>query len=103
MRDYDLVLIDVEADVRVQSAQELCDEIKKVLPEQHVLLSAITAWPSKATAPTRSSAPNSIPRRWCAAYNRLWERTTSRQGSLHSNQGRRSLPTQLAFLRGCAA
>ena len=24
-KDYDLVLIDVEADVRVQSAQELCD------------------------------------------------------------------------------
>ncbi len=35
-RDYDLVLIDVESDVRVQSAQELCDEIKKVVPEQHV-------------------------------------------------------------------
>ena len=35
-RDYDLVLIDVEADVRVQSAQELCDEIKKVQPRQHV-------------------------------------------------------------------
>jgi DNA-binding response OmpR family regulator len=35
-RDYDLVLIDVEADVRVQSAQELCDEIKKVQPSQHV-------------------------------------------------------------------
>jgi DNA-binding NtrC family response regulator len=35
-RDYDLVLIDVEADVRVQSAQELCDEIKKVQPNQHV-------------------------------------------------------------------
>jgi DNA-binding NtrC family response regulator len=35
-RDYDLVLIDVEADVRVQSAQELCDEIKKVQPHQHV-------------------------------------------------------------------
>jgi DNA-binding NtrC family response regulator len=34
--DYDLVLIDVESDVRVQSAQELCDEIKKVVPEQHV-------------------------------------------------------------------
>jgi DNA-binding response OmpR family regulator len=34
--DYDLVLIDVEADVRVQSAQELCDEIKKVAPGQHV-------------------------------------------------------------------
>ena len=35
-KDYDLVLIDVEADVRVQSAQELCDEIKKLHPLQHV-------------------------------------------------------------------
>ena len=35
-KDYDLMLIDVEADVRVQSAQELCDEIKKVHPLQHV-------------------------------------------------------------------
>jgi DNA-binding NtrC family response regulator len=35
-KDYDLVLIDVEADVRVQSAQELCNEIKKVHPLQHV-------------------------------------------------------------------
>jgi DNA-binding NtrC family response regulator len=34
--DYDLVLIDVESDVRVQSAQELCDDIKKVIPDQHV-------------------------------------------------------------------
>jgi DNA-binding NtrC family response regulator len=34
--DYDLVLIDVESDVRVQSAQDLCDEIKKVAPRQHV-------------------------------------------------------------------
>jgi DNA-binding NtrC family response regulator len=34
--DYDLVLIDVEADVRVQGAQELCDAIKKVVPGQHV-------------------------------------------------------------------
>jgi DNA-binding NtrC family response regulator len=33
---YDLVLIDVEADVRVQGAQELCDVIKKVIPGQHV-------------------------------------------------------------------
>jgi DNA-binding NtrC family response regulator len=32
----DLVLIDVESDFRVQSAQELCDEIKKVVPGQHV-------------------------------------------------------------------
>jgi DNA-binding NtrC family response regulator len=35
-RNYDLVLIDVESDIRVQSAQELCDEIKKVVPQQHV-------------------------------------------------------------------
>ena len=35
-KDYDLVLIDVESDVRVESAQELCDEIKKVVPDQHV-------------------------------------------------------------------
>ena len=35
-KNYDLVLIDVEADVRVQSAQELCDEIKKLHPLQHV-------------------------------------------------------------------
>jgi DNA-binding NtrC family response regulator len=35
-KDYDLVLIDVESDIRVQSAQELCDEIKKVVPQQHV-------------------------------------------------------------------
>jgi DNA-binding NtrC family response regulator len=35
-KDYDLVLIDVEADIRVQSAQELCDAIKKVNPDQHV-------------------------------------------------------------------
>jgi DNA-binding NtrC family response regulator len=35
-RDYDLVLIDVEADVKVESAQELCDKIKKVQPDQHV-------------------------------------------------------------------
>jgi DNA-binding NtrC family response regulator len=34
--DYDLVLIDVEADVKVQSAQELCDDIKKAQPGQHV-------------------------------------------------------------------
>jgi DNA-binding response OmpR family regulator len=33
---YDLILIDVESDVRVQSAQELCDEIRKVVPDQHV-------------------------------------------------------------------
>ena len=35
-KDYDLVLIDVEADVKVQSAQELCDEIRKQNPDQHV-------------------------------------------------------------------
>ena len=35
-RDYDLVLIDVEADVKVKSAQELCDTIKKVVPGQHI-------------------------------------------------------------------
>jgi DNA-binding NtrC family response regulator len=34
--DYDLVLIDVEADAKVKSAQELCDDIKKVQPGQHV-------------------------------------------------------------------
>jgi DNA-binding NtrC family response regulator len=34
--NYDLVLIDVEADIKVQSAQELCDAIKKVQPGQHV-------------------------------------------------------------------
>jgi DNA-binding response OmpR family regulator len=33
---YDLVLIDVESDVRVQSAQDLCNTIKKTIPEQHV-------------------------------------------------------------------
>jgi CheY-like chemotaxis protein len=35
-KEYDLVLIDVESDVRVQSAQELCDAIKKVIPGQHI-------------------------------------------------------------------
>jgi DNA-binding NtrC family response regulator len=35
-KDYDLVLIDVEADAKVQSAQQLCDEIKKVQPGAHV-------------------------------------------------------------------
>jgi DNA-binding NtrC family response regulator len=34
--DYDLVLIDVEADVKVQSAQDLCDSIKQLHPGQHV-------------------------------------------------------------------
>jgi CheY-like chemotaxis protein len=35
-REYDLVLIDVETDVRVQTAQELCDTIKKAVPGQHI-------------------------------------------------------------------
>ena len=35
-RDYDLVLIDVETESRVQTAQDLCDAIKKVVPDQHV-------------------------------------------------------------------
>jgi DNA-binding NtrC family response regulator len=35
-RNYDLVLIDVEADVKVKSAQQLCDEIRKIQPDQHV-------------------------------------------------------------------
>jgi DNA-binding NtrC family response regulator len=35
-KSFDLVLIDVESDIRVESAQELCDEIKKVVPRQHV-------------------------------------------------------------------
>src|ERR1700759_1618678 len=34
-KDYDLGLIDVEADVRVKSAQDLCDEIKKFHPMHH--------------------------------------------------------------------
>jgi hypothetical protein len=34
--DYDLVLIDVESEVAVKSAQDLCDTIKKVAPGQHV-------------------------------------------------------------------
>ena len=34
--NYDLVLIDVESNGRVQSAQELCANIKKVVPGQHV-------------------------------------------------------------------
>ena len=34
--DYDLILIDVESDNRVHSAQELCADIKKVVPDQHV-------------------------------------------------------------------
>ena len=35
-KNYDLVLIDVESDRKVDSAQELCEEIKKVVPDQHV-------------------------------------------------------------------
>jgi DNA-binding response OmpR family regulator len=35
--EYDLVLIDVESDVRVKSAQDLCDMIKKAAPGQHVV------------------------------------------------------------------
>jgi DNA-binding NtrC family response regulator len=34
--NYDLILIDVESDRKVDSAQELCDAIKKVVPQQHV-------------------------------------------------------------------
>ena len=34
--DYSLVLIDVEADAKVESAQQLCDAIKKDNPDQHV-------------------------------------------------------------------
>jgi DNA-binding NtrC family response regulator len=34
--EYDLVLIDVESENRVESAQELCDDIKKIVPKQHV-------------------------------------------------------------------
>jgi DNA-binding NtrC family response regulator len=34
--NYDLVLIDVEAEKRVESAQDLCDAIKRAVPEQHV-------------------------------------------------------------------
>jgi hypothetical protein len=33
---YDLVLVDVESDVRVKSAQDLCETIKKAAPGQHV-------------------------------------------------------------------
>ena len=32
-KDYDLVLIDVENNARIQNAQELCDSIRKVQPE----------------------------------------------------------------------
>jgi DNA-binding NtrC family response regulator len=35
-KEYDLVLIDVESDVKVKSAQDLCDTIKKTVPGQHV-------------------------------------------------------------------
>jgi DNA-binding NtrC family response regulator len=33
---YDLVLIDVDGENRVKQAVELCDDIKHVLPHQHV-------------------------------------------------------------------
>lgn len=33
---YDLVLIDVEGDSRVAQAEQLCDEIKKRVPDQQV-------------------------------------------------------------------
>lgn len=33
---YDLVLIDVEGDNRVAQAEQLCDAIKKLVPDQHV-------------------------------------------------------------------
>jgi DNA-binding NtrC family response regulator len=33
---YDLVLIDVEGDNRVAEAEQLCDEIKRAVPGQHV-------------------------------------------------------------------
>jgi DNA-binding NtrC family response regulator len=36
-KNYDLVLIDVEAEKRVESAQDLCDAIKRAVPEQHVI------------------------------------------------------------------
>jgi DNA-binding NtrC family response regulator len=35
-KKYDLVLIDVEGENRVQGAELLCDEIKKATPDQHV-------------------------------------------------------------------
>jgi len=62
-KDYDLVLIDVEADVRVQSAQELCDEIKKVHPLQHVAFVCNYRVAIDSDCPTRLSAQNSTPKR----------------------------------------
>ncbi|HEY4049358.1 MAG TPA: hypothetical protein VGM27_21050 [Acidobacteriaceae bacterium] len=35
-QSYDLVLIDVEGERRVEEAERLCAEIKKVVPTQHV-------------------------------------------------------------------
>ena len=35
-QSYDLVLIDVEGERRVAEAEQLCDEIKKKVPGQHV-------------------------------------------------------------------
>ncbi len=36
-QEYDLVMIDVDAEKRVESAQDLCDAIKRAIPEQHVV------------------------------------------------------------------
>ena len=35
-RGYDLVLIDVETNARMQNAQELCDSMKRIVPELRV-------------------------------------------------------------------
>jgi len=35
-KKYDLVLIDVEGENRVAGAEQLCDEIKKAIPNQRV-------------------------------------------------------------------
>ena len=35
-KGYDLVLIDVETNARMQNAQELCDSMKKVVPQLRV-------------------------------------------------------------------
>jgi len=58
-KEYDLVLIDVESENRVESAQELCDDIKKIVPNSMLPSSATTASRLKATAPTKSSAQSS--------------------------------------------
>jgi len=36
MKKYDLVLVDVEGENRIESAELLCNEIKKLIPDQHV-------------------------------------------------------------------